>query len=366
MGCAQSKTVEIDGVKVQEKPKRVSKKVAHPSDIDNEHTALTSGLIHRANVSQMHEKYDTSKAAELGRGACGSVVAVRRKDTNDMFAMKTVTLESMGCANFDELLVELNVQKRLDHPNIARIIESFEDERHGVMYIVMELCAGGSLVSRMRKHRHGYTERMAATIIEKTLSAIVYCHHHGVVHRDIKLDNIMYEKDSDDGELKLIDFGFAMEVKRGAVSMWDQLGTPSYMAPELWQVRERHRASRLLLLLLPRPPHTSSKKIAHQRARTAITKCHAFAAFHTGQGVRREGRYLRDRRPRLLPTLRAAAVRPPKPRREEADDHPRPAAVPVADVGQDLEGGEGVHRGHDEEEERREDERERGDQAPVD
>ena len=238
MGCAQSKTVEIDGVKVQEKPKRVSKKVAHPSDIDNEHTALTSGLIHRANVSQMHEKYDTSKAAELGRGACGSVVAVRRKDTNDMFAMKTVTLESMGCANFDELLVELNVQKRLDHPNIARIIESFEDERHGVMYIVMELCAGGSLVSRMRKHRHGYTERMAATIIEKTLSAIVYCHHHGVVHRDIKLDNIMYEKDSDDGELKLIDFGFAMEVKRGAVSMWDQLGTPSYMAPELWQVRE--------------------------------------------------------------------------------------------------------------------------------
>ena len=55
----------------------VSKKVVHPSDIDNEHTALTSGLIHRANVSQMHEKYDTSKAAELGRGACGSVVAVR-------------------------------------------------------------------------------------------------------------------------------------------------------------------------------------------------------------------------------------------------------------------------------------------------
>ena len=100
--------------------------------------------------------------------------------------MKTVSLESMDTNSFDELRIEIDVQKKLDHPNIAKIIESFEDVKHGVMYIVMEMCAGGSLVSRMRKHRHGYSERAAATIIEKMLSAVVYCHHHGVVHRDIK------------------------------------------------------------------------------------------------------------------------------------------------------------------------------------
>ena len=50
----------------------------------------------------------------------------------------------------------------------------------------MELCTGGSLVSRIRSHRNGFNERAAATLVEKMLSAILYCHRHGVVHRDIK------------------------------------------------------------------------------------------------------------------------------------------------------------------------------------
>lgn len=54
------------------------------------------------------------------------------------------------------------------------------------------------------------------------------------VHRDIKLDNFIYEHDAEEAELKLIDFGFACEIAPGKEGMWDQLGTPSYMAPELW------------------------------------------------------------------------------------------------------------------------------------
>ena len=57
------------------------------------------------------------------------------------------------------------------------------------------------MVSRMRHHKHGYGERAAATLIEKALSAVVYCHHHGVVHRDIKLDNFIYENEGEDAEL---------------------------------------------------------------------------------------------------------------------------------------------------------------------
>jgi len=90
----------------------------------------------------------------------------------------------------------------------------------------------------MKSHRHGYGERAAATLVEKMLSATIYCHHHGVVHRDIKLDNFIYESEAEDAELKLIDFGFAAEIAPGKESMWDQLGTPSYMAPELWGQEE--------------------------------------------------------------------------------------------------------------------------------
>ena len=67
----------------------------------------------------------------------------------------------------------------------------------------------------MKSHRHGYGGRAAATIVEKIISAIIYCHHHGVVHRDIKLDNFIYEHEGEDSELKLIDFGFACEIAPG-------------------------------------------------------------------------------------------------------------------------------------------------------
>ena len=56
----------------------------------------------------------------------------------------------------------------------------------------MELCSGGALVSRMKRHRHGYGEAAARKLVEKMLSATLYCHQRGVVHRDIKLDNFIY------------------------------------------------------------------------------------------------------------------------------------------------------------------------------
>jgi len=71
--------------------------------------------------------------------------------------------------------------------------------------------------------------------MEKSLSATMYCHKHGVVHRDIKLDNFIYENEDEMAELKLIDFGFASFVAPGKESMWEKIGTPSYMAPELWK-----------------------------------------------------------------------------------------------------------------------------------
>ena len=115
-------------------------------------------------------------------------------------------------------------------------------------------------------YRGGHT----ATLVEKMLSSIIYCHHHGVVHRDIKLDNFIYENEREDAELKLIDFGFAAEILPGKESMWDQLGTPSYMAPELWGSEEAEYDSSVdmwalgvvtyMLLSGKRPFHSNDKE----------------------------------------------------------------------------------------------------------
>mmetsp|Transcript_23073 Transcript_23073/g.58817 ORF Transcript_23073/g.58817 Transcript_23073/m.58817 type:complete len:582 (-) Transcript_23073:165-1910(-) len=195
---------------------------------------LTSGLaLQQDTLHDLDLKYDMKNAITLGSGACGAVHAVKSKVTGVVYAMKSITLESAGLDSFDELKQELQIQKRLDHPNIAKVIESFEDQKRGVMYIVMEMCSGGDLISRLKKSQAAGNlgdERFVATLVEKILGALSYCHHHGIAHRDVKLENIMYESDAPDAEPKLIDFGFAAKTKAG---MWYRLGTPSYMAPEL-------------------------------------------------------------------------------------------------------------------------------------
>ena len=69
------------------------------------------------------------------------------------------------------------------------MFEAFEDPKHCKMYIVMELCTGGDLCGRLRQptNRHGVGEKGVATMMEEMLSAVLYCHTHGVVHRDIKV-----------------------------------------------------------------------------------------------------------------------------------------------------------------------------------
>ena len=132
MGCGGSKDGAIDAQGVKIKTHKDPTKRSHKlfkTDINDGEAAMTAHLVHEGTVAQMHEKYDLSKASELGHGACGCVMAVKRKDTGDMFALKTITLDSMGLDNFDELKNEINLQKQLDHPNIVKVLESFVCEK---------------------------------------------------------------------------------------------------------------------------------------------------------------------------------------------------------------------------------------------
>jgi calcium-dependent protein kinase len=94
----------------------------------------------------------------------------------------------------------------MDHPNIARLLDVYEDEK--LVHIVMEFCSGKELYHRLVK-RNRYSERDAARTTYEMLLAINYLHQHNVVHRDIKLENFLYEDPSETARLKLIDFGFS-------------------------------------------------------------------------------------------------------------------------------------------------------------
>jgi len=203
------------------------------SDVGHAPPPMSKGLVQVHETAGFSTVYDTQHLWKLGQGGCGAVTTVRHKQSNRVYAMKTIKITGMSEENLEVLRQEIEIQRSLDHPNIVKLIESFEDRSHDCFFIVMEMCTGGSLVSSMQKHRYGYGERAAATLAEKMLSAVLYCHQHGYIHRDIKLDNFIYETEAEDAELKLIDFGFACEVRAEDEQMFERLGTLSYMAPEL-------------------------------------------------------------------------------------------------------------------------------------
>ena len=111
----------------------------------------------------------------------------------------------------------VEILKSLDHPNIVRALETFD--YHGRLYIVMELCGGKDLYSR-----DPYTEDESRNIMIQLFQAIAYLHSKGIVHRDLKYENIMFANDTPKSEIKIIDFGLSQKFAAGE-HMHDTVGT---------------------------------------------------------------------------------------------------------------------------------------------
>lgn len=94
----------------------------------------------------------------------------------------------------------------MDHMNIIKAYETFQDKTSKKLMIVMELCTGGDLYERMP-----YSEQQAATITKQILSAVSYMHKRNIVHRDIKMENLLFESKHPSALVKVIDFGLSKE-----------------------------------------------------------------------------------------------------------------------------------------------------------
>mmetsp|Transcript_99642 Transcript_99642/g.287651 ORF Transcript_99642/g.287651 Transcript_99642/m.287651 type:complete len:418 (+) Transcript_99642:3-1256(+) len=128
--------------------------------------------------------------------------------------------------------------KPMDHPNIIKLFETFEDQR--CVYLAMELCSGGELFDRIIEAGH-LGEKEAATVVQQILRAIFYMHDKSVAHRDLKPENFLFvTKDAlDRSVIKIIDFGLSCHFKAGE-SMTTRAGTPYYVAPQVLQGKYDH------------------------------------------------------------------------------------------------------------------------------
>lgn len=170
----------------------------------------------------------------IGKGSFGEVRLCKKKsDLSDvLFAVKSLYKPSIKEDQLKKLVNEIGLLRILDHPNIIRINEVFEDCSY--IHIVMEYCNGGELFSQFFKKR-SLLEEDICKIIWSILSGIAYCHSKGIVHRDIKPENILLDCDGnseiDYKGLKIIDFGLSSKYENSKMTSF--IGTSFYIAPEV-------------------------------------------------------------------------------------------------------------------------------------
>ncbi|XP_017771202.1 PREDICTED: calcium/calmodulin-dependent protein kinase type 1 [Nicrophorus vespilloides] len=164
----------------------------------------------------------------LGTGAFSVVRLAESKDRpRQMYAVKIIDKKALK-GKEDSLENEIKVLRRLKHPNIVQLLETFEDKSK--VYLIMELVMGGELFDRIVE-KGSYTEKDAADLIRQVLEAVDYMHVQGVVHRDLKPENLLYYSPDDESKIMISDFGLSKMVESGIMAT--ACGTPGYVAPEV-------------------------------------------------------------------------------------------------------------------------------------
>lgn len=169
---------------------------------------------------------DLDVVGSLGHGSFGKVFLVRNRKSKCDYAIKAIAKGQIDEEDLhDNLLMERNIQLKIDHPFIVKLVKTLKDRNF--IYFLMEYVEGTDLFSAIREIGllNSYqTQFYGASLL---LSAS-YLHERNIIYRDIKPENIMVGKD---GYIKMIDFGTAKEVVNGRTTTI--IGTPHYMAPEM-------------------------------------------------------------------------------------------------------------------------------------
>ncbi len=173
----------------------------------------------------------------LGKGGMGEVYEARHTLIGRTCAIKVLSPdENMTEELLARMVREARAASMLGHPNIVQIYD-FRMDSSGRFFMAMELLEGRSLADLMSEH-HTFTSKIAASITLQILSALAAAHAKGVVHRDLKPDNIFLATDSTgNAKVKLLDFGISKFTSKVAGDMrltqtGAVLGTPYYMSPE--------------------------------------------------------------------------------------------------------------------------------------
>ena len=193
----------------------------------------------------------------LGKGSFGEVHLTKITGDSKLYATKVYDRERIeNTEAFKYLTNEINIMHNLNHPNIVKFIQVKKTKKH--YYIVMEYCNGGELEKALEKYQLKYgkpfSEEIVQHLMRQIISAFKYMHANQIMHRDIKLENILVnfesEKDKNDlnmlkATVKIIDFGFACKIGKNALT-YTTIGNPMNMSPLILKKLTSHGKIRQL------------------------------------------------------------------------------------------------------------------------
>ncbi|KAL6637875.1 hypothetical protein ACP70R_025447 [Stipagrostis hirtigluma subsp. patula] len=166
---------------------------------------------------------------ELGKGSYGAVYKARDLRTQELVAVKIISLTE-GEEGYEDIRGEIEMLQQCSHPNVVRYFGSYQGEEY--LWIIMEYCGGGSVADLIGITEEPLDESQIAYVCREALKGLAYLHSIFKVHRDIKGGNILL---TEQGEVKLGDFGVAAQLTRTMSKRNTFIGTPHWMAPEVIQ-----------------------------------------------------------------------------------------------------------------------------------
>nr|XP_056706681.1 ribosomal protein S6 kinase alpha-5 isoform X1 [Euleptes europaea] len=188
-------------------------------------TSIARSAMMKDSPFYLHYELDL-KEKPLGEGSFSICRKCLHKKTSQEYAVKIISKR-----------LEANTQREITalklcegHPNVVKLYEIYHDQLH--TFLVMELLKGGELLERIRKKKL-FSESEASFIMRRLVSAVSHMHDVGVVHRDLKPENLLFTDESDNSEIKIIDFGFARLKPPDNQPLKTPCFTLHYAAPEL-------------------------------------------------------------------------------------------------------------------------------------
>ncbi|CAK9060033.1 Calcium-dependent protein kinase 2 (PfCDPK2) [Durusdinium trenchii] len=174
------------------------------------------------NPGKLESFYSLDKGKILGKGSFGVVKRAYVSATMAQRAVKFIAIERMK-EKLNVLKQEIEIMKMVDHPNIIMLYEIFEDQQY--LCLVMELCSGGSLLSRLKFSGH-FSEEHTAMAMRQILRAVFYLHRNWICHRDLKAENVLVSTGEvlDKTLLKVSDFGLSCPFRPKQV-LTEKVGT---------------------------------------------------------------------------------------------------------------------------------------------